>query len=524
MEVEGTDHETVESDDPDDVQQRAAPTFTVVCEELGDLIMARLPVRDLVRTRSVCKYLRARSLQHTSKHFRRRQLEAGVTEVTDWYFPTSSVGGAKSVTSGLEMGAWMGLHQPSSGVFSLPPFTFLPFGLESLVMVAASGGLVCFQELRPAAIFDPAAYVSSFGATLQPPKPYRNYDFIICNPLTKKWRRLPSITPIAADLSLLKLLVADPKKYSQEYDFLLLGRDFSWKYSSSQHTWESGDHRHLVWNSSQSQPTANTTAAAGLGKFMNGSGGSTIFKRRLYCLSTRSTTNGPRHQLHAIHQLDLQTLTWLEDLVWSRHLGATAPIKNIPNPDVGEQPPTRPLQPDSLLNPQLVVCAGTLFAVLPVLELNPHRSDCLNNPFTSNTAREYIRRTWQEVISEQEKMYREGLRFRIFNLLESHESVCTAAEFNQRDYYAEMPAHMDLPTGPLPGQRILPSQLWFSCTAKDDKIWMATAKQLISYDVQRNCWESKPLLDLRLTYKEHFIAHASLHNAYPMELNFTAIP
>jgi hypothetical protein len=43
-----------------DLQQRAAPAFdTVVCEELGDLIMARLPVRDLVRTRSVCKYLRA---------------------------------------------------------------------------------------------------------------------------------------------------------------------------------------------------------------------------------------------------------------------------------------------------------------------------------------------------------------------------------------------------------------------------------------------------------------------------------
>jgi hypothetical protein len=182
------------------------------------------------------------------------------------------------------------------------------------------------------------------------------------------------------------------------------------------------------------------------------------------------------------------------------------------------------------LNPQLVVCAGTLFAVLPVLELNPHRSDCLNNPFTSKTAREYIPRTRQEIISELDNMYRESLRFRIFNLLEvretpeSHESMCTAAEFKQREYYAEMPTHMDLPTGPLPGQRIAPSQLWFSCTAKDDKIWMATAKQLISYDVQRNCWESKPLLDLRLTYKEHFFPHAYLHNAYPMELNFTAIP
>jgi hypothetical protein len=39
---------------------------------------------------------------------------------------------------------------------------------------------------------------------------------------------------------------------------------------------------------------------------------------------------------------------------------------------------------------------------------------------------------------------------------------------------------------------------------------MATAKQLISYDVQRNCWESKPLLDLRLTYKEHFLCSCFL--------------
>ncbi len=91
MEVEGTENESVESDDPN-VQQSAAPAFAVVCEELGDLIMARLPVRDVVRTRSVCKYLRACSLQLSSKSFRRWQLEAGVTEVTDWYFPTSGVG------------------------------------------------------------------------------------------------------------------------------------------------------------------------------------------------------------------------------------------------------------------------------------------------------------------------------------------------------------------------------------------------------------------------------------------------
>jgi hypothetical protein len=215
LEVEGTDHdhESVESVDPE-VQERVAPVFTMVCAELGDLIMARLAVRDLVKTRSVCKYLRTCTLQYNSKYFRQRQLEAGVTEVTDWYFPTSRVGGAKSVTSGLEMGAWMGLHKPFSGVLSLPPFTFLPFSLESMVMVVASGGLVCFQKLPPDTIFDPAAYVSSQRASLQPLRPHRTYDFIICNPLTKKWRRLPSITPIAANLLLLKLLVADPKNYS----------------------------------------------------------------------------------------------------------------------------------------------------------------------------------------------------------------------------------------------------------------------------------------------------------------------
>jgi hypothetical protein len=101
------------------------------------------------------------------------------------------------------------------------------------------------------------------------------------------------MTPIATNLSLLKLLVADPKNYSQEYDFLLLGRDVSWKYSSLQHTWESVDHHHSVWNYSELQPTAitaTTTTAAGHGKFVNGSGGSTIFKGRLYCLNTRSTT------------------------------------------------------------------------------------------------------------------------------------------------------------------------------------------------------------------------------------------
>jgi hypothetical protein len=197
------------------------------------------------------------------------------------------------------------------------------------------------------------------------------------------------------------------------------------------------------------------------------------------------------------------------------------------------QPAATPLQPESLLNPQLVVCAGTLFAVLPVLELKAYRSDDLNNPLTSRAARDNIHRSWQEIISEHQNIYRAGLRFRIFNLLEvpktpealeSYESMCSVAEFNQRDYYAEMPADMDLPAGPLPGQRISPSQLWFSCTAKDGKIWMAASKQLISYDVQRNCWDSKPLLDPRLTEKEHVFPHAYLHNEFPMELNFTAIP
>jgi hypothetical protein len=137
-----------------------------------------------------------------------------------------------------------------------------------------------------------------------------------------------------------------------------------------------------------------------------------------------------------------------------------------------------------LLNPQLVVCAGTLFAVLPVLELNPHRSDCLNNPFTSKTAREYIPRTWQElVILEQENMYREGLRFRIFNLLEvsktseSHESMCTAACGVQsarllcRDADAYGFAYR---TAAWPKDFTFTTVV-LSCIAKYDKIWMATA-------------------------------------------------
>ncbi|CAK9198963.1 unnamed protein product [Sphagnum troendelagicum] len=235
MEAERTDHGSVQSYDPDVQQRAAAAAFTVVCEEVGDLIIARLPVRDLVRTISVCKALRAcgdaNSVLIHSKYFRRNQLGARVTEVTDWYFPTSRVGGPKSVTDGLEMGAWVGLHQPSNHVLSLPSFTFLAFSLQSMVMMTAAGGFVCFQKLPPAR-FDPAVHVSSSAASLEPPKRYGTYDFIVCNPLTKKWRRLQSITPIAANLSVLQLLVEDPKNYSQEYDFLLLGRDVSWKYSS----------------------------------------------------------------------------------------------------------------------------------------------------------------------------------------------------------------------------------------------------------------------------------------------------
>jgi hypothetical protein len=87
MEAERTDHGSVQSCDPDVQPRAAAPAFTVVCEEVGDLIIARLSVRDLVRTFSVCKALRAcgdanRVLIH-SNYFRRKQLEARLTEVTD---------------------------------------------------------------------------------------------------------------------------------------------------------------------------------------------------------------------------------------------------------------------------------------------------------------------------------------------------------------------------------------------------------------------------------------------------------
>ncbi len=59
MEAERTDHGSVQSYDPDKQQRAGAAAFTVVCEEVGDLIIARLPVRDLVRTlSSVCKALR----------------------------------------------------------------------------------------------------------------------------------------------------------------------------------------------------------------------------------------------------------------------------------------------------------------------------------------------------------------------------------------------------------------------------------------------------------------------------------
>jgi hypothetical protein len=145
-------------------------------------------VRDLVRTLSVRKALRAcgddaNRVLIRSKYFRRDQLEARVTLVTDWYFPTSRVGGPKSVTHGLEMGARVGLHHPSNHVLSLPSFTFLPFSIGSMVMMTTAGGLVCFQKLPPGS-FNPAVHVSSGTAILEPPKRYR-YDFIVCNPLTK---------------------------------------------------------------------------------------------------------------------------------------------------------------------------------------------------------------------------------------------------------------------------------------------------------------------------------------------------
>jgi hypothetical protein len=181
LEAERTDHGSIQSYDPDKQQRAATAAFTVVCEEVGDLIIAKLPVRDLVRTLSVCKALRAcgdanRVLIH-SKYFRRKQLETRVTPVTDWYFPTSRVGGPKSVTHGLEMGAWVGLHHPSNHVLSLPSFTFLPFSLGSMVMMTAAGGLVCFQKLPPGS-FDPAVHVSSGATSFEPPKRYRTYDFI----------------------------------------------------------------------------------------------------------------------------------------------------------------------------------------------------------------------------------------------------------------------------------------------------------------------------------------------------------
>ncbi|KAG0616175.1 hypothetical protein M758_5G095900 [Ceratodon purpureus] len=141
---------------------------------VADLVFWYLPVRTLVRCKVLSKEWRAwceKNLVQIAKE--RRKDESKL----DWYFPLAFEHRKHVRQRGGLPGSWTwkwyGMHQGTKEQHPLVGFDFLPgFSLSrsDYALQAVSGGLVVLAKLNPR---------------------NKDFDLIVCNPLSEKWKMLP---------------------------------------------------------------------------------------------------------------------------------------------------------------------------------------------------------------------------------------------------------------------------------------------------------------------------------------------
>ncbi|KAG0624274.1 hypothetical protein M758_3G235900 [Ceratodon purpureus] len=172
-----SDSSSADDSEPSRQTIRACRSSACSSASLGcvaDLVFWYLPVRTLVRCKVLSKEWRAwceKNLVQIAKE--RRKDESKL----DWYFPLAFEHRKHVRQRGGLPGSWTwkwyGVHQGTKEQHPLVGFDFLPgFSLSrsDYALQAVSGGLVVLAKLNLR---------------------NKDFDYIVCNPLSKKWKMLP---------------------------------------------------------------------------------------------------------------------------------------------------------------------------------------------------------------------------------------------------------------------------------------------------------------------------------------------
>lgn len=270
-------------------------------EDVMFRVQTWLPARPLVRMALVCKQWRnwQRSIL-TDENYFQRGFRPSYSVLQDWYFPTTLCTRMRIKPPTLQ---WAGVHHSTGLQFQkLPDITFVPVPPEVYHTVSSAGGLLWLQQ----------GEVDS-------------NNYIVCNPLTKKWKRLP---PCPAP----RMMFARPLEHmlidesSESYKLYVISENYVCEYTSAGQEWSP------VWWFERPRTSRCVYS-------------SIITEGFVYSLEEV----GYRHSV--VEVFDIHAKLWRSDMIYTLF---------------DERMHHQIFEGNETYSPSLVVCWGAIYAIVPV--------------------------------------------------------------------------------------------------------------------------------------------------------------
>lgn len=270
-------------------------------EDLMLRVQTWLPARVLVRTAIVCKQWRNwQRLILTDENYFPRGFRPSYSVLQDWYFPTTLCTRIRIKPPTLQ---WFGVHHSTElQVHKLPDITFVPAPPEFYHTVSSAGGLLWLQQ----------GEVDS-------------NTYIVCNPLTRKWKQLPPCpAPRVMFSRILEHMLIDEN--SNSYKAYIISGDYVCEYTSADEKWSD------VWWFDR-QKTSRYVYS------------SLLSEGFVYSLEEA----GYRHSV--VEVFDIHAKLWRSDMIYTLF---------------DQRMHDQIFDGNETFAPSLVVCLGAIYAVVPV--------------------------------------------------------------------------------------------------------------------------------------------------------------
>lgn len=260
-----------------------------------------LPARELVRTALVCRQWRNwQRLILTDENYFARGFRPSASVLQDWYFPTTL---CTRIRIKPPTPQWFGVyHSTELPYLRLPDITFLPAPPEVYHTVSSAGGLLWLQQ----------------GDA-------DSNTYIVCNPLTRKWKQLPPCpAPKGRYSSHLEHMLMD--ETSKSYKVYIISGDYVCAYTSAGENWSP------VWRFEKPKTPRCVYS-------------SVVSEGFAYSLEE----DGYRHCIVEVY--DIHAKLWQSDMIYT----------------LFDRPMHRQIfEGSETFAPSLAVCLGAIYAVVPV--------------------------------------------------------------------------------------------------------------------------------------------------------------